>query len=88
MRIQEGNFLEICLNLVLTLPDDGRGPEFLKSFGFNDLQDELENEEEEELSLGGEVATAQVDSNGGFTATFTISRITTVEADNKRHKGK
>ena len=37
MRIQEGHFLKIALNLVLTLPDDGECPALLISCGIIDL---------------------------------------------------
>ena len=37
MRIQEGHFLKIALNLVLTLSDDGECPALLKSTGIIDL---------------------------------------------------
>ena len=37
LRIQEGHFLKIVLNLVLTLPDDGECPAFLISCGIIDL---------------------------------------------------
>ena len=40
MRIQEGHFLKIALNLVLTLPDDGERPALLISCGIIDLQNE------------------------------------------------
>ena len=40
MRIQEGHFLKIALNLVLTLPDDGECPALLISCGIIDLQHE------------------------------------------------
>ena len=37
MRIQEGHFLKIALNLVLTLSDDGECPALLISCGIIDL---------------------------------------------------
>ena len=37
MRIQEGHFLKIALNLDLTLPDDGECPALLISCGIIDL---------------------------------------------------
>ena len=37
MRIQEGHFLKIALNLVLTLSDDGECPIFLFRSGIIDL---------------------------------------------------
>ena len=37
LRIQEGHFLKIALNLVLTLPDDGECPALLISCGIIDL---------------------------------------------------
>ena len=37
MRIQEGHFLKIALNLVLTLSDDGECPTFLIRSGIIDL---------------------------------------------------
>ena len=37
LRIQEGHFLNIALNLVLTLPDDGECPALLISCGIIDL---------------------------------------------------
>jgi len=37
LRIQEGHFLKIALNLVLTLPDDGKCPALLISCGIIDL---------------------------------------------------
>ena len=37
MRIQEGHFLKIALNLVLTLPDDGERPAHSISCGSIDL---------------------------------------------------
>ena len=39
LRIQEGHFLKIALNLVLTLPDDGECPALLISCGIIDLND-------------------------------------------------
>ena len=37
MRIQEGHFLKIALNLDLTLPDDGEWPALLIPSGIIDL---------------------------------------------------
>ena len=37
MRIQEGHFLKIALNLDLTLSDDGKCPALLESSGIIDL---------------------------------------------------
>ena len=37
LRIQEGHFLKIALNLDLTLSDDGKCPALLKSSGIIDL---------------------------------------------------
>ena len=37
LRFQEGHFLKIALNLVLTLPDDGKFPALLISCGIIDL---------------------------------------------------
>ena len=37
LRIQEGHFLKIALNRVLTLPDDGKCPALLISCGIIDL---------------------------------------------------
>ena len=37
LRIQEGHFLKIALNLILTLPDDGKCPALLISCGIIDL---------------------------------------------------
>ena len=37
LRIQEGHFLKIALNLDLTLSDDGECPALLKSSGIIDL---------------------------------------------------
>ena len=37
LRIQEGHFLKIALNLILTLPDDGKRPALLISYGIIDL---------------------------------------------------
>merc|ERR1739843_41162 len=38
LRIQEGHFLKIALNLDLTLPDDGECPALLISSGIMDLR--------------------------------------------------
>ena len=41
LRIQEGHFLKIALNLDLALPDDGECPALLISCGIIDLQNDF-----------------------------------------------
>ena len=41
LRIQEGRFLKIALNLILTLPDDGKCPALLLSCGMIDFKNDF-----------------------------------------------